>query len=223
MAVYDLEEQEQLDQIKTWWQMYRNYVSAVLMVAALGLFAWKGWTWWQHTQGQEASVLYAALQDAAGKKEMTRVEQVTGELIAKYSGTAYAGMAALVSAKVQMEQGNAKTARVQLAWAAENAKDPTMKDLARLRLATVLYDDKAYDEALKNLAAEPVLAFQPRFNELRGDILLDQGKPEEAKAAYTTAAAKLDESEKALGNESQRHAAYHELLQQKLDAIGGAQ
>ena len=71
-----------------------------------------------------------------------------------------------------------KTAQAQLAWAAENAKDEP-RDLARLRLAAVLLDEKAYDEALKQLAAEPP-AFAARFDELKGDVLAAQGKKPEA-------------------------------------------
>ncbi len=77
-------------------------------------------------------------------------------------------------------------------WAAENARDPGLRDLARLRLAAVMLDEKAYDDAMKQLAAEPAAAFAPRFAELRGDILAAQGKTAEARNAYDLALTKFD-------------------------------
>ena len=119
---------------------------------------------------------------------------MAGELVDKYSVTEYAGMGALLAARVQADAGDTKSARVQLAWAAENARDAGMRDLARLRLATLMLDDKAYDEALKQLAAEPAASFAPRFGELRGDVHVAQGRQDEARKAYDAALASLDSS-----------------------------
>ena len=138
-------------------------------------------------------------------------------LLEKYNGTAYADMAALLSAKVQADAGDLKNARVPLAWTATKANDPALRELARLRLATVLFDDKAYDEALAQLQAPTDESLVARFADLKGDILLAQGKREEAKAAYKAVVADL---EKATKGES---AALREIAQAKLDAVGGAQ
>jgi predicted negative regulator of RcsB-dependent stress response len=227
MAAYDLEEQEQLDELKTWWKMYGNLVTGILTVAALAVLAWQGWNWWQRTQAAQASALYGGVQAAVAQKDAKRARELAGELIDKFSGTTYAGLAALMSAKAQAEGGDIKSARAQLAWAADSVKDDGIRDLARLRLAAVLLDEKAYDEALAKLAAEPLPAFAPRFNELRGDILATQGKTVEARSAYETALAKLDPMTKDGSTEARAHGPYREMLQAKLDAIsagkGGAQ
>jgi predicted negative regulator of RcsB-dependent stress response len=223
MAAYDLEEQEQLEELKTWWKMHGNLVTAVVTAAALAVLGWQGWNWWQRNQSAQASGLYGGLQQAASQKDAKRAREMAGELIDKFSGTYYAGLGALISAKAQVEGGDIKTARAQLAWAAENAKDNAVRDLARLRLAALLLDDKAYDEALKQLAAEPAPALLPRFNEIRGDILAVQGKAAEAKSAYEAALAKLDAAAKDAGEaEGARRGPYREVLQLKLDALGGA-
>lgn len=219
MATYDLEEQEQLDELKTWWKMHGNKVTAVVVALSAAAVAWQAWSWWQRSQATEASVLYMALQQSAMQKDAKHARELAGELIEKFPSTAYAGMAALLSAKAQVEGGDVKTGRAQLAWAAENAGDAALRDLARLRLATVLLDEKAYDEAMKTLAAEPAASFAPRYGELKGDILAAQGKPAEAKAAYTAAVARLDAAEKADGG---RRGAYREMLQVKLDSLGKA-
>ncbi len=221
MATYDLEEQEQIDELKTWWKMHGNLVTAVVVTAALAVLGWQGWNWWQRNQSAQASVLYGGVQAALVQQDAKRARELTGELIDKYSGSSYSGLAALLSAKAQAEGGDAKSAQAQLAWAVDNARDEGVRDLARLRLAALLLDDKAYDEALKRLAAEPAPSFGPRFNELRGDVLAAQGKTAEARTAYEAAVTKLDGFLKDGGSEARVRAAYRDVLQVKLDALGG--
>ncbi|MBU0751145.1 MAG: tetratricopeptide repeat protein [Gammaproteobacteria bacterium] len=221
MAVYDLEEQEQLAELKTWWTQYGNLITAIVVALALSVLGWQGWNWWQRSQSSEASALYMSLQRAAAQQDAKRTRELAGVLIDKYSSTAYAGMAALLSGKTQAETGDLKTAKAQLQWAADNARDEALRDLARLRLATVLLDEKAYDEAMKWLAAEPAAAsFAPRFGEVRGDVFAALGKTAEAKAAYAAALAKLAEKVGAGGTAAQQVAPYKAVLQDKLDALG---
>ena len=221
MATYDLEEQEQLAELKTWWQQYGNRVTSIAVALALAVAAWQGWQWWQHQQSAKASVIYSGLQQAAGQKDAKRVKELAGELIEKYSGTSYAGMAALLSARMQVEAADLKTAKAELGWAQEHAHDAELRDLARLRLAALLLDEKAYDESLKLLTAEPGPSFAPRFAELKGDVLAAQGKADDAKAAYQAALNKIDEAQKNAGP-AQRQGAYRELVLAKLESLGSA-
>lgn len=220
MAAYDLEEQEQLDELKTWWKMYGNLVTGLLLVVALAMAGWQGWNWWQRQQAVQASAVYASLQNAAMQRDAKRVRELAGELVDKYSVTAYAGMGALLAARVQVDSGDTRNARVQLAWAVENAKDTGLRELARLRLATLLLDEKSYDEAMKQLAAEPLAPFAPRFAELRGDILAAQGKAAEARTAYESALTKL--AALAKDDEARQRAGYKDVLEAKRDALGAA-
>lgn len=221
MAVYDLEEQEQLDELKTWWKQYGNLVTAMAAIVAVGVVGWQGWNWWQRDQSAQAAAVYAVVERATGERDAKKAREATGELIDKYSRTAYAGMAVLASARLQMEAGDLKTAKLQLGWTVDNARDDETRDLARLRLAAVLLEEKAYEEAQKQLARDPVGPFVPRYAELNGDILAAQGKPEEAKAAYQRALSKLEEIQKsAIADQSRSQ--YRELLQVKLEAIGSA-
>ncbi len=217
MAAFDLEEQEQISQIKGWWEQYGKLVTTAAMVAALASVGWQGWNWYKGRQVQDASVLYGQLQKAAAEHNAQKAREVAGELIDKFAGTAYADLAALLSAKVQMEAGDLKNARVPLAWAAAKANDAALRDLARLRLATVMLDDKAYDEALAQLQAPADESFAARFADLKGDVLVAQGKKDEARAAYKAAIAALDQATKA------EAVTLRELAQAKLDAVGGAQ
>jgi predicted negative regulator of RcsB-dependent stress response len=220
MATYDLEEQEQLDELKTWWKMHGNLVTSIVTVVAVAVLAWQGWNWWQRNQAAQASSLYGGVQLAIAQKDPKRARELAGELIDKYSMTTYAGLAALLSAKAQADGGDSKSARAQLAWAADNARDDGLRDLARLRLAVATLDDNAGDEAIKHLGREPVAPLVPRFNELRGDILATQGKVAEARAAYDAAIAKLDSAPVADIGVAEVQASYREMLQGKRDVLG---
>lgn len=209
MAHYDLEEQEQIDTLKTWWKMYGNLVTGLALAVALGVVGWQGWNWYQRGQVAQASAVFAALEQAVTSRDMQRVKTVAGELTEKYSGTPYASLAALLAAKTSFEAGDAKTAKAQLAWVAENGKEE-LKDIGRLRLAAVLLDEAAYDEALKTLAGGQGAAFAGRFAELRGDVLAAQGKKSEARAAYKTALESMESKSKAQGGSP-----YRDIVQQK--------
>ena len=214
MAHYDLEEQEQIDTLKTWWKMYGNLVSGVVVAISVGVIGWQGWNWYQRGQVAQASAIYAVLEQGAALRDGQKVKAAAGELAEKFGSTSYAWLGALVAARQSFDAGDLKTARAQLSWAVENAKDE-VRDLARLRLAAVLLDEKAYDEALKQLEAAHDAAFAARFLELKGDVLAAQGKVPEARAAYKAA---LDKGEVREG----RGGAGRELLRQKLDSLGGA-
>ena len=212
MAHYDLEEQEQIDTLKTWWKMYGNLVTGVVVAGSLAVIGWQGGNWYQRSQAAQASAIYGVLEQAVAARDAQKVKAAAGELAEKFGGTTYAALGALVAARQSFEAGDLKTARAQLTWAAENGKDE-IRDLARLRLASVLLDEKAYDEALKQLEAAHAAAFAARFLELKGDVLAAAGKKPEARAAYQAA---LDKGEVREG----RGGAGRELLRQKLDSLG---
>ncbi|CAB1369952.1 tetratricopeptide repeat protein [Denitratisoma oestradiolicum] len=222
MAVYDLEEQEQLEEIKTWWKLHGNRITTLALVVALAAVGWQGWNWWQRNQAAQASAIYMGLEKAAGERDIKRTRELAGELIDKFPRTTYAGMGALLSARVQVDGKDAKNARLQLQWAAENTRDQSLRDLARLRLAALLIDENSYDEALKQLAAEPGSAFSPRYAELKGDALAAQGKLAEARTAYDVALSGLEKQPRGQGEAAAMQSAYREMLQAKRDAMGSA-
>ncbi len=211
MAHYDLEEQEQIDSLKTWWKMYGNLVTSLVTAAAIAMAGWQGWQWYKNGQSAKAAGIYAVLEQAVAAGDGQKIRTAAGELAEKFGGTGYAGLAALQAARYSFEAGDLKTAKAQLTWAADNARDE-IRELARLRLAHVLLDEQAYDEALKRLEAAPAAAFKARFDELRGDVLLAQGKAADARQAYQAAFDAL----------VTKAGPGRELLQQKLDHLGGA-
>lgn len=218
MAAYDHEEQEQLANLKAWWNQYGNLVTWILLAVSLAVAGYQGWNWYGRSKAGEASAVYSVLQRAAAEGDMQRVKTAAGELIEKFGNTPYGPLGAMIAGKLAFEKGDLKTARAQLTWAADNAGDD-LRDLARLRLAAVMLDEKSFDEALKQVAEPRLPSFTARFAEMRGDILLAQGKNADARGAYQAALAFIDKE----ASKDRGTAAYKDLLQQKLDALGGAQ
>lgn len=188
MAVYDLEEQEQISQLKAWWETYGKYVTFVIVAAALASVAWQGWNWYRSKQAAEAGALYYVVQQAVERGDAAKAREASGEILDKYKGTAYAEMAALLSARAQFGAGDFKNAQAQLQWAVDNANDPLLKDFARLRLATVLLEQGEFKAGLATLdGAPPHALLQPRFADLRGDLLAGDAQLAEARKAYQAA------------------------------------
>lgn len=205
----DLEEQEQLDELKHFWKSYGNLITWALIVVFGAIAAWNGWQYWQRTQAAQASAMYEEVERAATAGEMQRVERAFSDVKDKFGGTTYAHQAGLLAAKTFAEKGNLDAAKAALAWVADKSPDEGYQATARLRLAGILADSKAYDEALKQLSA----AFPPEFGGLvadrRGDIFNLQGKKTEARTEYLKAWRALDE-----------RAEYRRLVEVKLAALG---
>ncbi len=183
----DLEEQEQLDQIKHFWAQYGNLITW-LLVAVLGAFAaWNGWNYWQNRQALAASVLYDELERGAQAKDLTRVERTLAELQNGYGRTTQALQGALLAARAFHEGQRNDAADTALRWVVDKGGDEAYQTLARLRLAALAVERQAYDEALKHLDAKAPPAFEGLVADRRGDVLVAQGKRDEAKAQYQTA------------------------------------
>lgn len=209
---YDLEEQEQLAALKAWWKDNGGIVLAAVAAVALAIGGWQTWRNWQAGQVRQAAALYESLLKAAQAGDAKALGDAGGTLVESFAGTYYASMGALASARFHFERNDLKNARAQLQWVMERSPSEELRDLARLRLAAVMLDDKAYDEALALLEAKHAAAIAPQFAALKGDVLVAKGQPAEAKTAYRLALEKSDE---------RGAAGFRASVQLRLDALGG--
>ncbi|HEX4985123.1 MAG TPA: tetratricopeptide repeat protein [Burkholderiales bacterium] len=207
---FDLEEQEQIAELKQFWKQYGRLI-VTLGVAALVAFAGtQGWRYYKHEQAGKASAAFMKFTEAVRKNDVKEIRELGKSVMDEFASTSYGAAAALLLAKTDYENGDAAAAASALQWAIDHAKDPETAELARLRLAGIRLDEKKYDEALKLLETPHSAAMQTLYADLRGDVMAAQGKVAEARAAYKTAI------EKALPNSS-----YRNVVQIKLDALGG--
>ncbi len=208
---YDHEEQEQLASLKAWWNQFGNLVTWVV-IAALVLYAgWSGWRYYQRDQSAKSAVLYEEIVKAAEAKDLPKVTRAAGDMEDRFARTPYAQMGALVAARAANDANDTKTAKAQLQWVIDNGRADEYKAIARLRLAGLLLDEKAYDEGLKVLSADMPEAFAALAADRKGDLLFALNKIDEARSAYQAALEKTEAKNPA-----------RQLIQLKLDALGGA-
>ncbi len=208
MATLDMQEQEQVDAFKSWWKTNGTRVMALLAAIVLTLAAMMGWQYYQAKQTAEASTLYTELEKQLASNDPKRINDAAAVIIEKYSSTAYAPRAALLSAQVSMFLADAPQAKSRLRWVIEHAKETGLQNVAKLRLATLLLDEKDYDGALKLLEGAQTNTFAGLYADLKGDILSVQNKTAEARIAYQQALDKVDAKN-----------AYRNLIQLKLDGL----
>lgn len=207
---YDLEEQEQIASLKDFWKKHGNLITWLAIIVLGAYAAYNFWNAYQRNQALDASIVYEQQKQAARAGDKAKVLRAAADLQEKYGRTVYAQMGALVAAKSAFDAGDLAAARTQLQWAGEQGNEE-LASVARLRLSGVLLDEKKYDEAAKVLESGILERFAGEASDRKGDILVAQGKIAEARAAYQAALDAMD-----------KQAPGRQLVQLKLDAIGGA-
>lgn len=208
---YDLEEQEQLAAIKDWWGQYGRLVIVTVVAGLLTVGGIRGWHYYRMSQTTSAAALFEQQQRAERASDHKKVRDIAAQIVDKYGATPYAATAALAAAKSDFDTGDLTAAKSRLQWVIDNAKEEEARDVARLRLARVLLDEKNPAEALKLLETKPGDSFVGLYAGLKGDVLATQGKRQEARAAYQLALEKSDAA-----------SSLRQIIQLKIDALGEA-
>ena len=189
----DLQEQEQLDALKAFWKQYGNLITWALLAALTVYAGLNTWKWWQRDQATKAAALFDQLDRAAQAGDAQRAGQVFNDLKERYPRTSYAAQGAALAARVQFDRGQLEAATASLEWLAANAGEDEYKTVARLRLAALLLQAKDYAGALKQLDGATAPTFAALVADRRGDVLMAQGKPDEARTAYQAAWKAMDD------------------------------
>jgi predicted negative regulator of RcsB-dependent stress response len=209
---FDLEEQEQIDELKLFWKQYGVLIVTLVTVALVSFAAMQGWRYYQHRQAEQASALFMKFGEAVRKNDVKDIRALGKQMIDGFGSTVYGPATALLLAKANYDNGDPASAAEQLQWAIGKAGDEETAALARLRLASIRLEEKKYEEALKLLEAGHSSAMATLYADLRGDVMVAQGKIAEARAAYKTAIGK-----------SAPTSSYRNVIQIKLDALGSDQ
>ncbi len=207
---YNLEEQDQLAQLRDFWERWGTLLSLLIAAALLGVAGMRGWQWWQQREAVKASALYVQIGQRLGAGDLGGARAVYGELQQQFGSSVYAPMGALELAKANATHGDAAQARTLLQWTSAHAKDSAYRAAAQLALSALQLDAHQYDAALASVASSPDAAFDGLFSARRGDILALQGKRDAARQAYAQALQQLPARD-----------GYRGVVERSLEAVGG--
>ena len=205
----DLEEQEQLDELKHFWKRWGDLITWLLIAVLGGYAAWMGWQSYSSKQSAQSAVLYDTVERAAISGDSALFDRSVSDIKDKFASTTYAQQAALLAARFYQDKDRKADAKAQLTWVIEKASDEGYQALARLRLAALLIEEKAYDEARKHLTAKAPESFMPLMADRLGDLAMLQAQREEAVQQYKNAWKGLEPT-----------AEYRRLVAVKLAALG---
>jgi predicted negative regulator of RcsB-dependent stress response len=199
---------DQVERLKAWWKQYGNALIAGVIIGIVLLFGGKYWQQHKATQAEVASRLYQALLGQLSPATLAEAKKIVDQLKHDHAGTPYAGKAALMVARLQFDAGQTDVAMIELRWAEKHATEAATGHAARLKLARLLADQGKIDEAMALAGEKKAAGFESEYAELRGDLLMTQKKPDEARTAYA-------EAVQAAGQ-----GPYARVLQMKLDNLG---
>ena len=208
MDVYRTEE-EQVEAIKKWWKENGKSIVAGIVIGITAIFGWRTWNNHVAMQAEAASKLYEEMITASRTNDSDNMRVYADRIIADYKSSTYATFATLMLAKLAAEANDFETAETHLRWVMDNNSQPELEHIARLRLANVLIASGKLDQAGNLLNISKPGEFAARYDELRGDIFVKQGKTEEARQAYQLALTNSVATEDA-----------QSILQMKLEDLG---
>lgn len=209
MSAYNYEEQEKIERLKAWWVTHGTTVLFFITVFAATVAGSRLWNHYKGEQAQQAADLYTVLQQHVEKgSELIKITDAAHLLTEGFPNSGYASRAALIAARSAVQAGNDQVAGDMLQWTLDHTEESEIRDLARLRLASVLIDESKYDQALKLLDAQHAASFTGLYADLRGDALAASGKTDEARAAYQKALESLS-----------GQGAYRNIVQMKRDVL----
>ena len=211
MATYDLEEQEKIDGLKSWWETYGTLLIVVVATFIASIGGVKAWNYYQQQQIGQAAELYSSLLQVEVSGDSKKISDAAHLLMEGFPSSGYASRAALISARASFDSGDVQNAKSRLQWTLDNTKEDELKDLVRLRLAGILLDERKYDDALRLLDTKHGESFDGLYADLKGDVLNAAGKVAEARVAYQTALDKMG-----------KKGTYYNIVQMKFDALAEA-
>lgn len=197
-------EEEQVEALKGWWKENGKSLLFMIAIALSAVFAWKTWQQKELTDAESASITYQNLLDAVSGAlsngddgQLVTSQHLATELKTDFEKSEYARFAALLMARIRVEQGEYPEALNELDWILAHSPSDEMRNVTLLRKARVFHAMGDSEKGLEVIGSLNAKEFSSSALELKGDLLLASGKNMDAHAAYRQA---LDASGNAGGN-----------------------
>ena len=187
MNEYETEEQ-QVEALKKWWKENGTSLIVGLFVGVSVLFGWRYYMGQKNVHSLQASDMYMLVMNNVALKTIDdKTIDLNNQLINDYADTPYAALSSLALAKFEYEKGDVEAAVTQLELAKKHANDDVTKQIANLRLASLLIEQKKYDDASSLLNMTHDAVYDAQYEELKGDLFMAKGDTAQARIAYDKA------------------------------------
>ena|GEM_PF-179143 len=184
----DIEEGQRLAAAKEFAHRHRFLLATLVVAALVGAAAGWGYSRYQEGQRLEASRHYQQGVKAMAEGRTGDARQALKTLIGDYSGTTYAAMGRVLRARLVNEGGSPQQALDLLAPLVEGRVGAgETRHIAVEEAARIQWGQGDVEAALATLETIAPSAYLPTYFQLRGDLLVAAGRPEEARGAYRRA------------------------------------
>ncbi|MCS5586911.1 MAG: tetratricopeptide repeat protein [Porticoccaceae bacterium] len=191
-----LSEEEQIEAFKRWWAEKGMQLAAVAAILVGGFFGWQGWENSQQEHAEQGSEIYMEIIDIVTDKKpdeplsagnQASINATADQLKADFSGSGYAHFAALMKAKLAVDNGDLELAATELEWVLNNDPADTTQTLVTLRLARVEAARGNVEEALQMIQGTDAGEMKSAYAEAKGDFYILLDDLESAFTAYQAA------------------------------------
>ena len=200
MADY-LTDDEQAERLKRWWEQNGTSLVIGLVLAVGAVVGWRYYQEYRVERADMASDAYAAF--VAARREATPTDEPLAIIDTEFEGSTYHVFTLLYRAADQVEESDWEEALALLERAVDLAEDGPVRDVARLRVAKLLYQLNRLEDSEAQLAMVRSPGFEAHVAELSGDVFFARGDMARARDAYQAAidAARGDGPDGVLGIE----------------------
>lgn len=186
-------EKEQLEAIRKWWNENGKYIAIAVVIGLMVGLGWRYLNIFEKRRAENAGMVYASILQAEAKKDDTTVLGGTQILMNRFSGTPYAALSALLSARINVNQKKFDAALTQLQWVVKHSDEKRLQQIARINAARILLQQNEPKAALVEVSVVEDKAFLPMIDWVKGDIYAKIHNAEKARAHYRDAKAALSE------------------------------
>lgn len=196
-------ENEEIEELKSFWNSYGKPIFIGVLLAIAIVSVWKFWENRQITnkikEAQNYQLLIFAMSQPLDKVNEADVVSIADQLQKANPDSYYAQYAKFYLAKLAVSQNKLDDAAKVLKAVLDKPADAALAELSRERLVRVLLAQNKTDEAFALLQVPVEKEFVTTREELKGDVLLKQGKIDQARDAYKAALAAAEADK--LGNQ----------------------
>ncbi len=187
MAHYDLQEQDQISNLKYIWNRGGKYIVFIFIILFLAYVIFEIMSFYQKDKSIKSAFIYDSFMKAKEKNMPSDMNKYSLILQNDFKSTEYATIVTLDYAKYLVDKKKLALAENQLSWVVNNSIDTGLINIAKLNLINVLIDENKIAKAKQILNTTNGQHLTPLLYIKRGDLYVIMNNFVNAKKDYDQA------------------------------------